>query len=349
METEPGNQSLKRKRDDFHAEERELYVDVDNFSRVPMAMTAITCIVCFRIPQAAVRCPNDHVWCGECHTAMCKKAESTTIQCPMCKHSGDIQPARIVRTIVDMLHRQCKHDGCSEIMAHSSMVAHEQQCVYKRIACPNQPMGCDFEGITTDVEKHTQICVMSVCSLCDILHLTSMDCIRAMGTVHAKEIHAKNRELETIKLDTARLHETLRAHTATLKSIIQQRRSVSMPHTWRGRLNWNGHYIEVTAICARNLANEHIICDFRDWTDTIYVGSTLISYTVIHAHSRFAAYAKIVPVSGFETLYSRLLAYITSQKHALTVTGGHRATTGTLCLSAADECLWGIVNRTTNV
>eukprot|EP00049_Salpingoeca_infusionum_P000305 m.38889 g.38889 ORF g.38889 m.38889 type:complete len:444 (-) comp10261_c1_seq2:453-1784(-) len=117
----------------------------------------LRCPVCALTIRDAVQCPQQHCFCQVCLESALEHQES----CPVCRVSmvvEDIEPNRIVRTMVDRLKVKCPNEtrGCEDVCAIAGHAAHLRQCLLALVPCPHQ--GCDVSVLRRDLQQHEAQC-----------------------------------------------------------------------------------------------------------------------------------------------------------------------------------------------
>eukprot|EP00730_Choanoeca_flexa_P016273 TRINITY_DN7656_c0_g1_i2.p1 TRINITY_DN7656_c0_g1~~TRINITY_DN7656_c0_g1_i2.p1 ORF type:complete len:503 (+),score=84.57 TRINITY_DN7656_c0_g1_i2:84-1592(+) len=117
----------------------------------------LRCPICYLAMRDAVQCPQQHAFCQSC----IDRSMRYTSKCPVCKDTlsaSQLQPARVIRSLVDSLPVHCpNHEfGCTEQVPLEHAMSHEENCKFKRMECPNE--GCDVKLLAGALEGHRKEC-----------------------------------------------------------------------------------------------------------------------------------------------------------------------------------------------
>jgi hypothetical protein len=109
--------------------------------------------------------------CVLCDTYFCAKCivEWTTrnAKCPI--DGGKIikklkMPDKMLRNILDGIKIKCKfhNEGCDASKVYSEYHAHEKECVYRTVSCPNKIHECPHTCLFLNLEDHTKQCIYRI-------------------------------------------------------------------------------------------------------------------------------------------------------------------------------------------
>jgi len=118
------------------------------------------CIVCFEFPGGEIyQCEHGHLLCDGCHKRV---VEGHKPVCPSCsvKLSRD-RPHRnrFAEIVISRLIVTCANEGCGTRIEFANIQQHEKQtCVFRKVKCKFQPIGCDWVGIAKEKRPHEKSC-----------------------------------------------------------------------------------------------------------------------------------------------------------------------------------------------
>ena len=138
-------------------------------------MDAFECVVCQEMPNdtPVYQCERGHILCNVCH------AQVTNSVCPYCR--GPVGNTRnlVVEKIILLPPRPCKfaEHGCDVELNESTLLAHEESCLYKPGQCP--VLSCDdivpLATLLEHMEENHAACKTAGASMSDNIPVTADD------------------------------------------------------------------------------------------------------------------------------------------------------------------------------
>ncbi len=151
----------------------------------PEAARNLTCCICLSLLNSPLQCKRGHLFCSSCIEQHLRTSQA----CPECREplprkKDDLSRALYAENVVRTLKVYCIYrfrygnskgdplaeddDGCPEKLLLEHAKAHELECAFRYVLCPNK--GCDVQGLRANqLERHRDICDFRfvICPFCE--------------------------------------------------------------------------------------------------------------------------------------------------------------------------------------
>jgi len=123
------------------------------------------CPICREYPEHEVyQCIRGHIFCSKCYTGMiANKPECATCRARIDRSTPPIRNL-IVEKKISQLPARCTHwaAGCHEQLTRGNVHDHEEKyCLYRSAECVAKSLGCTWQGVLLDLEKHQASCMLA--------------------------------------------------------------------------------------------------------------------------------------------------------------------------------------------